>query len=287
MYPTYGLLFAAFVALYLPAIPIGSDRVLWPWQLVLLAAIASGLIQGLLSPLGALALAVLWAATVVSSEAQDPKIRRYARLTSILLAMALALHLIPGFTNPVVAQDIRLSEHSVAMTLKANLDKGAAGLLLLASFCRRPDRREWPRVLGIGLGVGGVTAAVVIAVVAALGPIRFDPKWSPVALAWMPINLFLTCVFEEVLFRGLLQQSLSDALRQRPQLRWVPIVVASLLFGVVHLGGGPALIAAASLAGFGYGSAYILTGRIESAVISHFMLNAAHFFLFTYPYAAR
>lgn len=287
MYPTYGLLFAAFLARYVPAIPIGPGRRLAPWQLLLIAAVASGLIQGLLTPLGALALTGLWAATALSSRSPDPERRRYARLTAILLAMALALHLIPGFANPVVAQDVRLSEHSAVMTLKANFDKGAAGLLLLAYFCRPPEGREWLSVVGIGIGVGGATAALVIGLVAALGPIHFDPKWSPVALAWMPINLFLTCVFEEVLFRGLLQQSLSDALKDRPQLRWVPIVAASVLFGLVHMGGGAALITAASLAGFGYGSAYFLTGRIESAVISHFMLNAAHFFLFTYPYAAR
>ena len=287
MYPTYGLLFAAFLARYVPAIPIGSGRVLPPWQVLLFAAVASGLVQGLLSPLGALALACLWAATAASTQAPAPEVRRFAKLTAILLAMALALHLIPGFANPVVAQDLRLTENSVALTLRANFDKGAAGLLMLACFCRPPERREWLRVVGIGVAVGGVTAALVIGLVAALGPIRFDPKWSPVALAWMPINLFLTCVFEEVLFRGLLQQSLSDALRNHPHLRWVPIATASVLFGLVHLGGGFALIAAASLAGFGYGSAYILTGRIESAVISHFMLNASHFFLFTYPYAAR
>jgi membrane protease YdiL (CAAX protease family) len=287
MYPTYGLLFAAFIALYLPGVPIRAGRVVPPWQLLLLAAIASGLFQGVVSVFGALALAGLWAATFMAVEAQAPEVRRYARLASVLLAMALALHLIPGFTNLVVAQDVRLTDNSAAMTVKANFDKGAAGLLLLAYFCRRPDGREWPRVLSLGVVVGAATAALVIGLVAALGPIRFDPKWSPLALDWMPINLFLTCVFEEVLFRGLLQQSLSDALRHRPQLRWVPICVASLLFGIVHVAGGPALIAAAALAGFGYGSAYMLTGRIESAVISHFMLNAAHFFLFTYPYAAR
>ena len=116
---------------------------------------------------------------------------------------------------------------------------------------------------------------------------RFDPKWSSVALAWMPINLFLTCVFEGVLFRGVVQQGLADALRHRPRWRWVPLAVASMLFGLAHAGGGPALVAAASLAGVGYGSAYLLTGRVEAAVLAHFMLNAAHFFLFTYPYAAR
>lgn len=287
MLTTYGLLFAAFVARYAPQVSIGSRFTFAPWQILFVAAIASGLIDDLLTWSAVVGLAGLWAAAALSTRAQSVSIRTAARWLALAMAAALALHFIPGFANPIVERDVRLTATSALMTLKANFDKGAAGLILLAYVCDRPRLNEWPRLIGVGLGVGAVTAAVVIGLVVALGPVRFDPKWSSVALAWMPINLFLTCVFEEVLFRGVLQRSMTDALRSRPAWRWVPLAVASLLFGLAHAGGGPALIVAASLAGVGYGCAYLFTGRVESAVLAHFMLNAAHFFLFTYPYAAR
>jgi uncharacterized protein len=287
MFATYGLLFAAYVARYVPPVPFGGRYRLAPWQVLFIAAVTCGLLEDLLTWPATVGLAGLWIAASASTYAQSAAARTAATLLALAIAAALALHLVPGFTNPAVIRDVRLTADSALMTLKANFDKGAAGLILLAFFCGRPRLAEWPRVVGVGIGVGAATAAVVIGFVVVLGPVRFDPKWSPVALLWVPINLFLTCVFEEVLFRGLLQRSLTQALRTRPRWRWVPLAFASLVFGLVHAGGGPALVLAASLAGVGYGCAYLLTGRVESAVLAHFMLNATHFFLFTYPYAAR
>ena len=80
---------------------------------------------------------------------------------------------------------------------------------------------------------------------------------------------------------------LTRLLAQRARWSWVPLAVASVLFGLVHASGGPVLIAVAALAGVGYGTAYAMTGRIEAAVIAHFTLNSLHFIAFTYPYAAR
>lgn len=287
MLATYGLLFAGFAALYVPDIGLAGNRKLSPWQVLFAAALASGLIAGLLGWLAVAALVLLW--LVAAAERTHHALIRgvYWKLAAVAIAIALALHLVPGFQVVIVASDVRLTPHSASMTLKANFDKGAAGLLLLAYFTTRPRLAEWPAVAATGLAFGLATAAVVIGAVFALGAIRFDPKLPELALLWMPINLLLTCVFEEVLFRGLVQQSIADTVRGRPQWRWLPIGVASVLFGLAHAGGGAALIAAATLAGVGYGLAYARAGRIEAAVLAHFVLNATHFLLFTYPYAAR
>ncbi|MBZ8143944.1 hypothetical protein CLD22_29635 [Rubrivivax gelatinosus] len=99
-------------------------------------------------------------------------------------------------------------------------------------------------------------------------------------------NVFLTCVMEEALFRGMLQQGLTRVLGSRASAAWLPVLVASLLFGAVHAGGGVLLFVAATLAGVGYGLAYRRAG-IEAAIVAHLALNAVHFLGFTYPYAAR
>ena len=287
MLATYGLLFAAFAALYAPNIPLGRSRAAPPWQLVFTAAIVSGMVTGLLDWRAASALLLLWLVAAAHRRCKAPIPAIYWKLAAIALAIALALHLFPGFRLVTVASDVRLTLQSVPMTVKANFDKGAAGLLLLAYFTPRPILVEWPRVVTTGIALGLATGTVVIGAVAASGAIRVDPKLPALALQWVPINLLLTCVFEEVLFRGLVQQSIADGVRRRRQWRWLPIAVASVLFGLVHAGGGPLLIAAAGLAGVGYGLAYARAGYVEAAVLAHFVLNASHFFLFTYPYAAR
>jgi membrane protease YdiL (CAAX protease family) len=284
---TYSLLFLAFVALYLPAVPLPGGYRLPPWQVVFAAALASGAFQRLLDLPALLAIAALWLCAELRHRSTSDRYRPLLLGLVIALAIALALHLVPGFPNPVVAQDVRLSAASAEMTLKANFDKGAAGLLLLAYLSPRPVAREWPRLLATGVSAGAVTAVAAIGIVAAVGAVRLDPKWPELALAWIPINLLLTCVFEEMLFRGLLQRGLQERLRANARLRHVPIALASLLFGMVHAGGGLLLIVAATVAGVGYGVAYDRSKRIEAAVLAHFTLNAAHFFLFTYPYAAR
>lgn len=287
MIATYSLLFLSFVSLYLPAAPLPGGYRLAPWQVVFAAALVSGAFQRLLDWPALLALAALWICAELRQRPTSGRDRALLLTLIVALAMGLALHLIPGFPDPVVAKDVRMSGASVEMTLKANFDKGAAGLLLLAYLSPRPAAREWPRLLAVGIGAGIATAAFAIGIVAATGAVRFDPKWSELAMTWMPINLFLTCVFEEMLFRGLLQRGLQERLRSKAHLRHLPIAVASLLFGLVHAGGGLLLVVAATVAGVGYGVAYDRTKRIEAAVLAHFTLNAAHFFLFTYPYAAR
>jgi len=287
MLATFGLLFAAFATLYAPPIPVGAGRELRLWQLLFSAAVACGAFVGLLDWRAAVALCLLWLIAAAPDHLAWWARKPVWKLVAVLVGVALALHLIPGFEPWVVARDTRLTPDSASMTLRANFDKGAAGLLLLAHLSQRPANSEWPAVVRTGFVYGIATSAVAIGLVVAHGAVQFDPKWTSLALYWMPINLFLTCVFEEVLFRGVIQKSVADVLRGRPAWKWAPLTVASVLFGLAHAGGGGLLILAASLAGVGYGLAYTRTGRLESAVLAHFVLNATHFFAFTYPYAAR
>jgi membrane protease YdiL (CAAX protease family) len=77
--------------------------------------------------------------------------------------------------------------------------------------------------------------------------LRPDLKWTP-----------FTCVTEEAFFRGFLLAQLARG--------W-----SGSRYGL------------AAVAGFGYAMAYLRTGRIEAAILTHFALNALHFLAFTYP----
>lgn len=260
----------------------------WPWRLLLLASGVAALREGFLDWRGVPVAVALWVAAHLYQRLHQRGVRLAWGAAALLLAGALATHRLPGFAPHVVAESIRLSAASAEMSLKAHYDKAFAGVLLLACFCARgrpgPD---WLRATGIGLLVGAATAAVVVGLAVAAGAVRYDPKLPSITPTWMAINLVLTCLFEEALFRGVIQHRLARMVADSPRLTWLPLAAASVLFGLAHAGGGPVLIVVASIAGVGYGLAYAMTGQIEAAIVAHFTLNSIHFLGFTYPYAVR
>ncbi|MGE6125499.1 CPBP family intramembrane glutamic endopeptidase [Aeromonas rivipollensis] len=210
-----------------------------------------------------------------------PQPWRGVALTLVLLwAMALTLHLVPGFDNLKVLDRVQAGPASVPFTLYLNLDKPLIffGLLL-----------AWPALLGPGGTMRWRPLALLILPLAALlitawqlGALKPDvglPHWW-----WLFAfnNLVFTCVAEEALFRGLIQQGMAS--RSKP---WIGLLVASLLFGAAHLAGGPLLVLFAALAGACYGLAFQLSGRLSVAILLHFLFNFAHLALFTYPLASR
>lgn len=196
----------------------------------------------------------------------------------LLWAIALMLHLIPGFHNLKVLDQVLAGPDSVPFNMYLNLDKPLVffGLLL-----------AWPGLLGPGGAIRWRALALLVLPLAALlicawqlGALRPEvglPHWW-----WLFAfnNLLFTCVAEEALFRGVIQQEIARCGRL-----WLGILVASLLFGAAHLAGGPLLVLFAALAGACYGLAFHFCGRLSAAIVVHFLLNFAHLALFTYPLA--
>ena len=75
-------------------------------------------------------------------------------------------------------------------------------------------------------------------------------------------------LFEELVYRGLLQRSLADTIG-----RWPGLVVASLWFAAIHLA--PVELPGLFMAGMVFGGALHLTGRLGPAMLSHLGFNAA------------
>lgn len=250
-----------------------------PGFIMLAVALLAALGLGHLSPVALLAstagLLLAWRTPSL------PQPWRAVALGAVLLwAVALMLHLIPGFTNLKVLDQVQAGPASVPFNMYLNLDKPLVffGLLL-----------AWPALLGPGGAVQWRRLALLLVPLAALliaawqlGALKPEvglPGWW-----WLFAinNLLFTCVAEEALFRGFLQQGIAAHSR-----RWLGVLVASLLFGVAHLAGGPLLVLFAALAGACYGLAFLLSGRLNVAIAIHFLFNFAHLALFTYPLASR
>ena len=283
------LLALAILLVWVPAWRVGNVD-MPPWTLAFAAACVAGVIvtPRVLEPTALAALALLaalaWYGTVA------PRWRGGIVTLAALLALAMAVHALPGFQAPVLFTDLRLTPDAAPFVLALNFDKGAAGLLLLAFFCARA--RSWRQLASQAPAIAltaVATAGVSIGIAVGAGYVRFEPKWDAAAPAFLLANLFFTCVAEEAFSRGVIQEGLMRLADRRGgrAWSWLAIAVSTLLFGLAHKGGGPVWMAVATIAGFGYALIYARTRTIEGAIVVHFVVNAAHFLLFTYPRLGR
>lgn len=207
---------------------------------------------------------------------------------ALVLGLALGLHLVPGFNNYEYASDITLSTSAASFDIWFNWDKSMFGLfvigLLLHGTLIRSRNEAWATLKAfLPIAVTGIFAIYTVGVL--IGYSSFD--WTPAAifLPWALKNLIFTVLAEEVFFRGIVQRQLAKHLKGAHSGH-IAMVVAGVLFGLAHFAGGVNYVFLSTMAGILYGYTYHLTGRIEAPIITHFLLNAGHFLIFTYPYSA-
>jgi membrane protease YdiL (CAAX protease family) len=274
-YLPFVLLLGAVLTLW-----VRRDLALWVLALAVLVAHYTGALD-FAAPLWIALLGVIAYLYASRSGWQKPVLG----IAFLLFAVALGLLLIPGFPRTVLKEHLVLSPGAAPYTLSVGFAKVVTGIFIVAFL--HPERvRSW-RELGCVLvrvaPVFVVTALVVMVLTLSLGYVKFDPKWSPLFFTWGIVNLFFTCFSEEAFFRGFVQREIAQR-GSNPQVSAaLAVAIASLLFGLVHLGGGWKYALAATLAGVGYGIAYQRTRRLEGSMAVHFGLNATHFLLFTYP----
>ena len=260
------------------------------WSGLFAVSLVLGCVAGILTVTALLALGLFAAACayfqrLTSRESASAWLRAGLTLVLSLLFLPFALHLIPGFHNPILANRVILSEHSTPYTLYLNFDKTAVGLLLMAFVCLP----SLPAAASIALGLRRSGWIIVLNILLALllswalGYVAWEPKGTPFFFAWAVVNLGFVCLSEEAFFRGLIQAQLTTCFQGRRYGSAVAIGVSSLLFGLAHFSGGVAYVVLAAVAGLGYGIIFQRSGRLEFSIAAHFLLNATHFLLFTYP----
>lgn len=198
----------------------------------------------------------------------------------IFWALALATHQLPGFNNLLILDNVSSGSASRPFSLFINIDKPLitfAFLLLLPQILKHSSNSNRQSLRFIQFAILGLLFIPFIAWSGGLlKPELSIPNWL---LLFAFNNLFMTCVAEEVFFRGYLQNRLE-------RWGWVnALVISSILFALAHFAAGWLYMVLASLAGICYGLIYRATGKLYWAILAHFIFNLYHLLFFTYPLA--
>ncbi|MCO6057482.1 CPBP family intramembrane metalloprotease [Pseudomonas sp. MOB-449] len=195
---------------------------------------------------------------------------------TLLTSVALAAHLVPGFSPLPLEEPRRISPDAPPYALRLSWDKLLVGMTLLAWWLSRPappapsPQRAWLVVLA--------TLLVVPLLALASGLVTWQPKWPDMLWQWLAVNLLATVLAEELVFRGLLQPALIARLGTRHG-----VLLTAILFGAVHIPFSPLFALVATIAGLGYGLAFHYSGRLSVAVALHLGVNLCHLLLLSYP----
>ena len=265
------------------------------WPALLVLALLAGWVSGQLTWVAGVWVILLAGACYAYGMDLSGKSRGWARLVKVasfagivLLALGLAIHVLPGFHNIQVLSPTRLTARSIPYDQWINFDKTIAGLLILGIWYRKvltTVGQLWVALSRAAVPII-VTIGVVIVLGRAFGYVQWDPKWTSQFWLWAALNLLATCMSEEAFFRAFLQTEIERLTAKRAGGPIIAIVCSAVLFGIAHVAGGWRYVALASVAGVGYGTVFYRSRSIEASMLAHFALNAVHFLLFTYPAAA-
>ncbi len=131
------------------------------------------------------------------------------RLSVIILPLVIALGSSGAFSALTLLDDIRFGHSTSSYAINVNMSKPLIALILLATVV--PTIKSWTDVskmltktisiLAVGIPVVAVLSSIV-------GYTQFDFKLQMVIVVWGIFNLFITCIAEEVFFRGFILKEL-------------------------------------------------------------------------------
>lgn len=249
----------------------------------ILVSIVFALSTGTLTFIGLLVLICVILSREMYQNAQA-SIRFCLGLILTIVTTAIYLHFIPGFENFSIANAIKLSPTSAPYTAYVNVDKSFAGFIFLIYFRSfNKSIKEWSTSLKIIPIPLAIVCSLLIGSAYAISHIKFDSKLPFDLVWWIPLNLLLVCVCEEVFYRGFIQKELMNALSKMRHGNMLAILITAFIFGLTHYKGNIALVALSSLAGIVYGYTYFKNHRLESPILVHFFVNLIHILFFSYP----
>ena len=222
-------------------------------------------------------IAAMLASTLIPQEAVEARTPRAVLLLMLAgwggQAMALALLLGKGAIRPARADGGGFRRRTPAAAV-------VIGLLGLAIF--------WPltnmaNVLG-ALTQEAVTGVAPSGLAHGLLPMLIEAGPSPWTWGIVAAVIVGPAVFEEILYRGLLQESLRRSGLGRTRGAWAAISLSSGVFVLMHVGAVDVhALPALFVLSMGFGWAFARTGTLTACVTMHLLFNAGNL-LFAVPW---
>lgn len=264
----------AFLFLALSVLSVWFSRRLLFWGSAFLVSVVFGLFSHLLS-LVAVPVIAGWALLWMIYQKQEKAASRSAFF--ILFAFCSFLfkfHLLPGFSALQISQRFFLGFETPIL--------GLFPLALLVPLAAQ-NAKEWREVLiGVLWGCGGIALLTLAATVS--GAVHWEYKVPSFAAERYFSNLIFIAIPEEAFYRGFLQNTLYGYVKRVRGGSGIAIGVVALIFTAAHLFWSPnsAILLFVFLSSLLYGWVYWISKRIESAIITHFLLNFVHMTFFSY-----
>ncbi|MBS0626102.1 MAG: CPBP family intramembrane metalloprotease [Verrucomicrobia bacterium] len=269
-----GLTILAFLLLGLSFLSVWFRREPKVWGGLFGASLLAGLASEHVYWQGLMILAV-WAPLwflYAETKGRDAKIIFFSAL--VFLSFAFKLHLFPGFNPTKITPRFYLGYMAPII--------GFFPLALLVPLAS--SKKDWKVVFtkGLGYSLAGIGIMAVLAIAA--GSVSLQAKLPTYPGLRYLVNLVLVTIPEEAFYRGFIQRDLCSFLPNSKGGKAAALIITSLIFTMGHLYWSPtwAILGFVFLASLLYGWIYMATGKIESSILCHFLLNFIHMTFFTY-----
>lgn len=239
------------------------------WGSLLGLSLLSGLAAGNIAWVGLIFIIVLLLLWIL----YDRKPNAALFILLICFSAALKMRLLPGYTPFFFTPKF-------AVGLEGSLI-GLFPLAFLGSLSR--TTKDWMAVIkGTLIGCAGIAILAIIAT--ASGATHWQFKVPTFATARLLSNFFLTSIPEEGFYRRFIQNTFYKYFENIKFGKILAIVATTVLFTAAHVFWSPNLeiLAFVFLASLLYGGVYLISGKIESSILCHFLLNFIHMTFFSY-----
>lgn len=264
------------------------------WGSLFGASLACALATGNLTPIGLIFVLALMALWMIYR--RKPTLAIFVLL--IFFSALFKMHLLSGYLPLAFTSKFRigleapliglfplvfLSTAGFKERLKKLLSPPFSSARYFAAIPLARSAKDWASALkGAALGIGGIMVMALLATFSGASEWEFKkPTFFSIRLL---SNLFLICIPEEGFYRGFLQNTFCSYFEEIKGGKWLALLLTSILFTAAHVYWSPNLeiLLFVFLASLLYGGVYLISGKIESAILTHFLLNFTHMAFFSY-----
>ncbi len=243
------------------------------WGTLLAASFIPALMGGNLL-LSGVVITVGWATLwLIFIRKQKPLIHTALFLLFIALSYGFKFHLLPGFPPVAITPHFFIGFSTPLL--------GLFPLALIIPLAR--SVKDWKQVLrGTLVGCAGIALIAIVAVLS--GAVHLQFKLPSFASQRYLSNFLFTAIPEEAFYRGFLQTELCRYFKKSRAGNLFALLISTLIFTLAHAYWSPSLdiLGFVFLSGLLYGYVYQISGKIESAILCHFLLNFVHMTFFSY-----